>query len=274
MKTHPTAHVGASSRPTTPRIVRAWCCALGVLLGSGAVVAGLSGCATGDEVIEKTPKEEADFHYKLANGYFYERQMPPALSELTVCLEKDPEHPDAHHLMGFIFFGRRDYISAEQHFRKALQIRPGFHQVRANLGALLLEQRRWQDAIEVIEPLVGATLYPTPWVPYNNLGMAYEGLSSKRQALENYKLAVFNNPAFCLGLNNLGRLYREMGDLDQATDTLLRATEKCKGYAEPHFHLAEIYEDRGMAAEARRAFDACYKAAPESPLGTRCRRRL
>ena len=165
-------------------------------------------------------------------------------------------------------------MSAETHFKKALEIRPAFHQARANFGALLLEQKRWQAAVDVIEPLVGATLYATPWVPYNNLGMAYEGLGQKRRALESFKMAVFHNPLFCLGLNNLGRLYRELHDTELAFDTLRRAGEKCAGYAEPHFHLGEMLEEQGRIVDARKEFEACYKGAPDSPLGMRCRRRL
>lgn len=234
------------------------------------------GCATTDGGGGDTmsPKEKSDFHYKLANGYFYEHQIPPALAELTQSLEIDPGNPDAHHLMGFIFFGRKDFVSAETHFQKALQIRPGFHQARANLGALMLEQRRWQDAIEKLEPLVGATLYQTPWVPYNNIGIALENLGRRRESLESYRMAVFHNPVFCLGLNNLGRMQHVVGQSEQAVDTLRRATEKCKGYAEPHFTLGELFESRGDHGDARREFEACWKAAPESPLGGRCRRRL
>lgn len=234
-------------------------------------------CACGtvpDGEIEKTPEEQAEFHYKLANGYFYEHQVPPALAELSMALEQNPDHPDAHHLLGFIYFGRKDFVSAETHFRRALELRPAFHQARANLGALLLEQRRWREAIDVIEPLVGASLYPTPWVPYNNLGTAYEGLGDRRKALEQYKMALFHQANFCLGLLNAGRMLRELGDLDPALDYFRRAIEKCKTFPDPHFQTAEILEERGQLLEARKEFQLCWKDAPESPLGMRCKRRM
>ncbi len=233
------------------------------------------GCATTpDGEVEKTPEQLSEFHYKLANGYFYEHQVPAALAELTTAIQHNPENPDAHHLLGFIYFGRKDFVSAESHFRRALEIRPGFHQARANLGALLLEQRRWRDSIEAVEPLVGASLYPTPWVPYNNLGLAYEGLGERRKALEQYKMALFHQANFCLGLLNAGRMLRELGDLDPALEHFRRATDKCKSFPDPHFQIAEILEERGQLLEARNEFQACWKDAPDSPLGMRCKRRL
>jgi Flp pilus assembly protein TadD len=77
-----------------------------------------------------------------------------------------------------------------------------------------------------------------------------------------------------LGYNNLGTLYRDMGQHELALDYLRRATTQCKNYAEPHFHLGMLFQERGHAQAARREFGACFKVAPESPFGRRCRVRL
>jgi Tfp pilus assembly protein PilF len=229
-------------------------------------------CGTHNEQAKRAKK--AEFHYKLANGHFYENQIISALKELTTCLEITPEHPDAHHLMGFIFFGRKEYLSAERHFQKALDIRPGFHEVRANMGALLLATHRWQEAIEIIKPLVNATLYPTPWLIHNNLGYANQQLGIVQQALKYYRLALFHNPKFCLGYNNLGTLYKDMGQVNMAVENFRRAITRCKRYAEPHFHLGMLLQKQGQAQAAKREFGACFKVAPESPFGRRCRMRM
>jgi len=210
----------------------------------------------------------------LANGHFYENQIVSALKELTTCLEISPAHPDAHHLMGFIFFGRKEYLSAERHFRRAFDIRPAFHEARSNLGALLLATRRWREAIEIVKPLVDATLYPTPWLVHNNLGYANQQLGNQRQSLKHYRLAIFHNPKFCLGYNNLGTLYRDMGQIDMAVDYFQRSISRCKNYPEPHFHLGMLFQSKGQDQAARREFGTCFKSAPESPFGRRCRMRM
>ena len=231
----------------------------------------VGGCGTTGKTMDR---EKVEFHYKLANTSYYEHNMVGALKELTTVLEEDPEHPDAHHLMGFILFGRKEHASAERHFRKALTIRPGFLEARANLGALLLATRRWPEAISTLQPLVNANLYSTPWIVYNNMGYAYQKLRKHQKAQEQFRLALFHNPKFCLGYNNMGSLYKEMGQEDMAMEYLRSATEKCKKYAEPHFHLGEILDGLGRQAEARTEFGQCYQDAPESAFGRRCRRRM
>ena len=230
------------------------------------------GCSTSTQ--DEDIRKKVDYHYRLANTSFYEHNIPGALRELTQCLKLDPEHADAHHLMGMIFFGRREYSESENHFRQALELRPAFHEARNNLGAVLLAEKRWRDAIEVLKPLVGATLYGTPWLVHNNLGHANHQLKRRRKAMHHYKQALFHNPKCCLGYANLGTLYREIGDAEMALDYLGRATTKCEKFAEPHFQLGQLYEHIGQHATARAQYRECYKDAPESPLGRRCRRRM
>jgi len=237
-----------------------------------ATIALLAGCSAGPTRAQLDKK--AEFHYKLANGYFYENQIVPALKELTECMKFDEDHPDAHHLFGFIFFGRKEHARAERHFRRALKVRTGFHEARSNLGALLLETRRWRDAIDVLEPLLSETLYSTPWVAHNNMGYAYHKLGKRTQALKHYRLALFHNQKFCKGYNNLGVLYKELGQLEDAIEKLASASTKCAVYAEPHFHLASIYESIGRRALAAQQLRSCVKDGPESTFGRRCQRRL
>lgn len=241
--------------------------ALSLILGMNTL-----GCTQGMDPEKRRAK--AEFHYKLANTSFYDNKIVPALRDLTVCLEHEPNHPDAHHLMGFIFFGRREHAAAERHFRKALSLRKGFHEARANLGALLLATKRWREAIDVLKPLQDQTLYATPWLVHNNVGFAYHQLRKRSLALKHYRLAVFHNPKFCLGYNNLGALYKELGQEDMAIDYLTRATSRCKRYSEPHFHLGMIYQTQGRARDARREFGSCVTDAPESNFARRCRLRM
>lgn len=218
--------------------------------------------------------DQADFHYKLANGYFYENQIVMALRELTQSLELNPDHPDAHHLMGFVFFGRKEYATAERHFRKALTLRGGFHEARSNLAAVLMATRRWAEAITVLDPLLSETLYATPWVAHNNVAYCHAKLEHSSEALRHYRLAIMHNPEFCLGYNNLGALYQTLGQADLAIEYLERATARCGQYPEPHFHLGEIYAAMGELEQSRSAFRSCYQAAPQTPYGRRCRRRM
>jgi len=243
--------------------------ALGAALAVVLLTAALNACGTAAAAQEKTV-DQADFHYQLANGYFYDRNTIAAMQECLAAIEINPNHPDAHHLLGFIYFGRKQYPEAIAEFQKAIAARERFYEAISNLGAVYLAQKRWDDAIAQYEQLTREQLYPTPSLAHVNLGWALYNLKRYSEALEHYKLALFLNPQLCLGYNNLGLLYEAMGEEDLALESLQMASEKCPKYAEPQFHLGRLLTRRGHVAEATRAFERCHELEPDSQLGRRC----
>lgn len=228
----------------------------------------LNGCATA-AAQEKT-QDKADFHYQLANNYFYDRNTLMAMKECYAAIEANPGHADAHHLLGFIFFGRKQYTEAITEFQAAIAGRERFYEAIANLGAVYLAQKRWSDALAQFQQLTREQLYPTPSLAYVNMGWALFNMKRYSEALENYKLALFLNPNLCLGYNNLGLLYEAMGDEKLAIESLQIAADRCPKYAEPLFHLGRLLTQQGQVAEATRAFVRCHELEPDSQLGRRC----
>ncbi len=242
----------------------------GLLLGT-LVAFALYGCGAAAEEIRRA--EQAEFHYKLANNYFYDRNMVMAMREGYTALEHDPDHPDTHHLLGFIMFGRKQYADAIMHFQKAIAGRDKFYDAIANLGAVFLAQKRWEEAIEQYEQLTREQLYPTPDLAHANLGWALFNLKRYGEAREQYRLALFLNPQLCLAYNNLGLLYEATGDYGEAIESLERAAEQCSKYAEPHFHLGRLFLKTGRHGDASRAFSRCHELEPKTSLGRRCEAR-
>ena len=192
------------------------------------------------------------------------------MRECYEALDRDPTHADAHHLLGFIYFGRKQYPDAAEHFKKAIAGREDFHAAIANLGAVYLAQKRWEDAIEQFDILSQARLYPTPALAHVNLGWAYFNMKQYAPAMEHYRLALFLNPKLCLAYNNVGLLYEATGDSEMAIDSFQRATKECPDYVEPLFHLGRVLSDAGRHSQASEAFARCYELNPDSPMGRRC----
>lgn len=244
--------------------------AVGLLLVGVLLALVLNGgCATA-AAQDKAEVSKADFHYQLANNFFYDRDTLSAMKECYAALEIDPNHADAHHLLGFIFFGRKQYTEAITEFQKAIAGRERFYEAIANLGAVYLAQKRWAEAITQFEALTREQLYPTPSLAHVNLGWANFNLKQYPQALEHYKLALFLNPDLCLGYNNLGLLYEAMGEEALAIESLQMAADKCPKYAEPLFHLGRLLTLKGHVAEATQAFERCHELEPDTQLGRRC----
>jgi tetratricopeptide (TPR) repeat protein len=242
---------------------------LKVRLATGIVVAlalTSMGCPNTNLIREK----KAEFHYKLANNFFYAKNTPSAIKELYTALSINQRHAKAHHLLGFIYFGRRDHIRAVKHLQMAVTISPDFHEAIANLGNLYLAMGEWVNAIPYFERLLNKPLYRTPYLAHNNLGWALFKLGRLVEAKRYMELAVFYNPKFCLGHNNLGRLYSHTGNTRAAIKRFHKAIDLCPKYLEPNYFLGRIYLALQLRGKAQDFFKRCHELAPDSPYGRRC----
>ena len=264
----------ASRIAALPRPTRRW---LTTLCAALCVTCLSAGCATSQESDENVKEllDTAEFHYKSAGGYFENNQVPLAIRELTLALEKDPDHVRAHYLLGYIYMGRRRYNKAVQHFKRAAEIEPQFHDAKNSLGATYLAMERWRDALGIFEELIEEPMYTSPELAHNNAGWALYNLRRYPQALDHFRMAVFLKPQFCLGYNNLGLTLSAQGSRNEAFKQFHKAVEMCPAnYAEPHFNLGRLYQESGAADQARAHFQRCSELSPSAPLGERCREYL
>ncbi len=219
--------------------------------------------------------QDAEWHYKSGAGYFENHQVPLAIRELHIALDKDPNHVKAHYLLGFIYMGRRQYTKSVQHFKRVIELEPTSYDAMNSLGATYLAMERWEDAIVLFEKLLEEPMFITPELAHNNAGWAYYKQKDYTVAREHFKMAVFLKPEFCLGYNNLGLAQTALDQRQDAMKAYSKAIELCPAnYAEPHFHLAKAYLDYGDQATARNHFTQCIKIARGSQLGERCQEYL
>ncbi len=243
---------------------------------AAVVVLGIavgSGCATSSES-DKETAHDAEWHYKMASGYFENHKTSKAIQHLSRALEMKSDYAEAHFLMGFIYMGRKRYPKAVKHFRRTVELNPNHYSAQNNLGSVYLAMERWREAIELFDKLTDEQMYPTPELAYNNLGWAHYNLGNHKKALKFFKEATFLKPEMCLAHNNQGLTLREMGRRADAIESFKAAIEQCpENFAEPHMHLAKLLEDRDMRA-ARQHFERCAQIADDSHLGKRCRQYL
>jgi tetratricopeptide (TPR) repeat protein len=236
-----------------------------LLIGAVLMTAAAACGPSGQDISSK-----ADYHYKLANNLFYDENPQSAMEELYQALEYDPNHAKVHHLLGFIFFGRRDFPRALRHIERAVKLDPDFDIAVANLGNLMLAMGEWERAIPSFQRLLNKPLYRTPYLAYNNIGWAHYNLGQYEESIKQYKMAIFMNPKFCLGHNNLGRVRAHLGDTNEALEAFGKATQFCPQYAEPHYFMGRIYLALNAAEEALTHFQTCQRLAPDSPYGKKC----
>ena len=233
------------------------------------VLSGLAfGCAGSKKDIEI--KKQVDIDYQMAVNFFDAGETAQAIRSLALVLASDPNHAEANHLMGFIRMGRKQYPEAVIHFKRALETNPNMLTCKNNLGVAYLFLEQWEDAAVIFKALTQSPLYTSPWLAFVNLGWAYYKMGMLPEAREQTEMAIFLNPDLCLGMNNLGIIYQEIGRDSDAIKSLNDAVAACANYPEPHLHLGLIYARMGEIEKAYMHFKRCADLTPKSDLGKRC----
>lgn len=129
-------------------------------------------------------------------------------------LKKEPENPDALHLLGLLS-----------------------HQSGKNQAAINLIHR----AIALKPDLVGA---------YNNLGNIQREMGQLDRAISSYHQALIYKPDYIEANYNLAIACKEQGQLEEAAIYFRRAIELKPGVAEQHYNLANVLDLLGNFDEA------------------------
>jgi tetratricopeptide (TPR) repeat protein len=100
-------------------------------------------------------------------------------------LEIEPDHAAAHINLGTLFYNRQDFVSAEKHYRLAIDSDARYALAYFDLGNVLDETGRVPDA--VVAYTTAIQLAPTYADAHYNLALAYERLGQARRALQHWK---------------------------------------------------------------------------------------
>lgn len=77
-----------------------------------------------------------------------------------------------------------------------------------------------------------------------NWGLAYAKEGNLAQAVNEFKLAIQNEPGWAIPYFNLGAVYGNMGDVEQAIRAWERATQLDTDFAKAYYNLAVAYSLR------------------------------
>lgn len=137
-----------------------------------------------------------------------------ALDAYAEALARDPENVSIGNDLGRLAYALRLFPEAERLFRIHQAQLPGSAESAVNLGNLLREQARFQEAIDVLKP--AAQLNPKHAGVWNALGALLNDMGEVEQAAVFFSEALRLNPDLETALYNRSGALALMGDLDQA----------------------------------------------------------
>lgn len=134
-----------------------------------------------------------------------------ALSKATVLL---PNVPMVHRYLGLSQRRSGDRVQAEASFRRALQLKPDYHEVLVSLGILLISLHRLDEAEGVLRESL--RLKPNAPESHTNLGTVHRKRGETDQAIACHLEALRLDPHHVDVLHNLGSTYADLGKNEES----------------------------------------------------------
>jgi tetratricopeptide (TPR) repeat protein len=176
-------------------------------------------------------------------------------------LLQNPNASMAHCNLGNLLLQKGRNEEAISHFQKALAIQPGADDVLSNLGAALLAQGRAAEAISPLEEAL--RIKPGSVLALNNLANALLQQGKVAEALVHFQKAVELRPDAASIHGNFGSTLLQAGRTEEAIAHLRRSLELEPNSAEAHDSLGNALLRLGQTKEAATQFEQALKIRPD-----------
>jgi type IV pilus assembly protein PilF len=243
---------------------------------------GLLSCGGASSEGVKDPDRMSESEYDIARDLWLRRSSPrEALDHALKAVELNEDNADAAHLVALLYM---DFCSrspnecrlgeAEKHARRALKVRADYREAKNTLGVILIHQRRFGEAVEVLTPLTEDILYQTPENAWGNLGWAQLEMGRTDAAIESLRRSVAAQPLFCVGLYRLGLAHERRREDTAAAEALTRALETqapgCNGLQEAYAARARVELRLGNQQAAQADLVRCAELSRKTSAGKEC----
>jgi uncharacterized protein (TIGR02466 family) len=179
-------------------------------------------------------------------------------------LARQPEQPDALHLLGVIAHQRGDHRGAAELIDRAIAQRDDQADYHANLGRVLQVQEDYAGAAAAYQRAVA--LDPDQVLYRCSLGAALQGCGELERAMDLYREALARQPGLATAHFNLATAHKQQGALEQAAASFRRAVELEPGTIEFRANLADVLLQQGDAQAALESCNECLAQAPGNRL--------
>jgi Tfp pilus assembly protein PilF len=198
-------------------------------------VVALMACAS----VDPAALRKGETHRDLGTIYLNKGEVELAIREYRLAIEAWERDAETHFAIGEAYRRKAEYLLAERHFRRSLELDPEKLDARLNLGAIYIQQQRWQEAIVENRILVEEPTFLMPARALVNLGWAQYNSKDFEGAKGSLQRALAIDPANYQAHVNLAIVLYEDGDLADALLHFERAVQILNGRPVELFGLAE-----------------------------------
>ena len=199
-------------------------------------------------------KKEAAARMQMGVTYLEQRNLPSAMRELVKASELDPGNPEIDMALGLAYQARGDQGKAGEYFRDAIRKKPDYAEAHNNLGIVLSNLGRGEEAIREFEAATSNVMYPTPEGAYYNMGEEHRRRKNFAKAEEAYRKAVSLNDRYVDAYLRLALLQGDGGRSADAAGTLEVCVALVPAHGPAWMDLGRVYLSLGRAGDALNAF--------------------
>jgi tetratricopeptide (TPR) repeat protein len=175
-------------------------------------------------------------------------------------LARNPNHPDALHLLGVVAHQLGQHQPAAELISRAISLRPSAAAYYANLAEVWRALGQVDKAVECCRTAL--RLQPSYPEAANNLGLALLQTGKTAEAIEHFQAALRLRSNFAMAHNNLANALRTQGDVTAAIDHFRKAVQCDPKLAEAHSNLGQLLCEEHQLPEA---LEHCQKAVEMRP---------
>lgn len=190
--------------------------------------------------------------YEEAETAFQARDYAAATQLFGSYVERKPDNPWGHYMLGLSAWKGGDHERAVEAFERALALDPTHVKSYLNLARVLLEVDRPAEALARIDSAIGFDSLSN--VAYRLRGLALDGLDRVDEAIDSYQHALTLDEKDVWSMNNLGVLYLDVGWPDEALYPLARAVSLDSTQAVFFNNLGMALEQTGRWARAAEVY--------------------
>lgn len=207
----------------------------------------------------------------LGRELYQKGELDRAEHVLGQVLEKTDQFADVHNMVGFILHSRGDFVAAERHFERAVEINPSYTEALMNLALTYNDLHKYQAAKDVyarMQRAEGKTGLQDPFARgkianmHADLAQAYIDVGSPDEAILELKKAVALCPTFPDLWTRLGSLHRDSGNLGFAREAYESALKAAPRYVQARVLLGVTLLSMGQREEAQAAWNEALAIEP------------
>jgi Tfp pilus assembly protein PilF len=131
--------------------------------------------------------------FQNADRLLNQKQYEDAFDILKTINETDPSFGKAYNHLAWLYHWRlKDFVKAEENYKKAIELSPEYTPTYTNYAILLNTLRRWDDVAKTVSSAMSV-----PGVNrgalHNELGIMNESQGKFKEAIEEYRQYAFNS---------------------------------------------------------------------------------